>query len=251
MTDSDSTKICSKCHRELNTNDFHKHPTGKNGLRPDCRDCVSSRRREYYMAHQKEMRAYSANYYQNNREQTIKANKKYAARNKSRTATRSKRWREANQEKVKADKRLDYVRNFEKYARLKRKYAASHPEHAKVSTHKRRARLRVVQGTFTAAQWVAKCEYFGWRCYLCGVVVSGKTAQPDHRRPISRGGLNWISNVAPACASCNLSKSKKTEAEYRDHICSQKLPTVSVAAREVIPYPRNATGLLPSPRRLI
>ena len=36
----------------------------------------------------------------------------------------------------------------------------------------------------------------------------------DHVQPLSRGGEDIESNIVPACARCNLSKSDKTLAEW-------------------------------------
>lgn len=47
------------------------------------------------------------------------------------------------------------------------------------------------------------------RCYWCNRMVSPKNAHADHIMPISRGGSHSISNLAIACAACNLSKGAK------------------------------------------
>lgn len=36
-------KACTKCWVEKQLSDFHKHPTSKDGHRPDCKACVSAR----------------------------------------------------------------------------------------------------------------------------------------------------------------------------------------------------------------
>lgn len=81
-------------------------------------------------------------------------------------------------------------------------------------------RRRVAKGAFSKEQWFAKCEYWGWRCYFCCVSLTVYTATVDHRIPISKGGSNWIANIAPACGFCNKSRGNKSrgnksEVEYR------------------------------------
>lgn len=77
------------------------------------------------------------------------------------------------------------------------------------------ARSRSYTGKFSLNDWLAKCEYWGWRCYLCRIELTRETAVVEHRIPITRGGSNWLSNLAPACDPCNSRKHNKTEAEYR------------------------------------
>lgn len=234
MTDSDITKVCRDCHLELSTKDFHKHPNTEDRLRPECRNCVKAYRRDYYLKRQAELCAYSATYYQDNKEQVRESVQRYSSRNKQRIAQRAKQWRRANQDKLAIDKRQHRLENKGRYAEVKRRYSLDHPEYSRLSTHRRRTRLRLVSGSFTRRQWLAKCAFFGWRCLYCRHPLTGSSAHMDHRKPISRGGSNWIANIAPACKSCNLSKSNKTEKKFRDQICFQKFPTVSVAARDVI-----------------
>jgi len=51
------------------------------------------------------------------------------------------------------------------------------------------------------------------RCYLCGEFVNIGDRHVDHVVPLSRGGSHRPSNLAIACASCNMSKGSKTPEE--------------------------------------
>jgi 5-methylcytosine-specific restriction endonuclease McrA len=51
-------------------------------------------------------------------------------------------------------------------------------------------------------------------CYLCKKRVPISRAHIDHKIPVSRGGMNTISNLELACAYCNRSKKNKTHSEY-------------------------------------
>ena len=55
----------------------------------------------------------------------------------------------------------------------------------------------------TDDQWAALQHAWG-RCAYCG--ASGQPLQRDCILPISRGGRYTLSNVVPACRSCNTSK---------------------------------------------
>ncbi len=55
----------------------------------------------------------------------------------------------------------------------------------------------------------------GLNCYLCGKILTNKTATIDHITPVSRGGDHKAENVKIACLSCNQSKNKKTLTEFK------------------------------------
>lgn len=55
----------------------------------------------------------------------------------------------------------------------------------------------------TQAQWEALQDTWGG-CAYCG--AAGGSLQKDCLLPISRGGRYTLSNVVPACRSCNASK---------------------------------------------
>lgn len=85
----------------------------------------------------------------------------------------------------------------------------------KAQLYKRVCRMKAIGGSFTRGQFRAKWEYWGKRCFYCQSEITEDEATIEHRRPISRGGFNWIANIVAACYDCNAEKNKKTEAEYR------------------------------------
>lgn len=61
------------------------------------------------------------------------------------------------------------------------------------------------------------------KCYYCKCDLTMKceqfeTPHVDHKIPKSSGGTNEISNLALTCASCNISKGKKSESEFIEFI---------------------------------
>jgi len=52
------------------------------------------------------------------------------------------------------------------------------------------------------------------RCFYCGNPGDTTTFHNEHRIPLSRGGLNHVKNIVPACQSCNLSKGTYTDDEF-------------------------------------
>ena len=75
-----------------------------------------------------------------------------------------------------------------------------------------RARLAQAEGTWTAKEFKELCESTGNRCWYCQKQTDKLTA--DHMVPLSRGGSNGITNIAPACMSCNASKGATTPLEF-------------------------------------
>lgn len=98
---------------------------------------------------------------------------------------------------------------------------ANNPKKSANSGKKRLQAIKAAQGSYSEKQWTEKIEYYGHKCYLCGTfLVKGETHR-EHRKPISRGGTNWIANIAPACAKCNLKKNSMTEKEFRAQMAHQ------------------------------
>ena len=83
----------------------------------------------------------------------------------------------------------------------------------KVRGHVRRYRnvKTGAEGSHTDAEFLALVEACGNKCPRCGVEMSPRTTPPflptmlteDHIQPLSKGGSDWISNIAPMCHQCN------------------------------------------------
>jgi 5-methylcytosine-specific restriction endonuclease McrA len=74
------------------------------------------------------------------------------------------------------------------------------------SARKRKRRMERVDHDLSVAQWVALCEEWGG-CAYCG--ATDRSLQKDCVLPLSRGGRYTLDNIAPACGSCNASKSNQ------------------------------------------
>ena len=115
---------------------------------------------------------------------------------------------ELNYDQGKAASRL--VSGSALFDEIKRSVIAS--KHAKVDARRkaqvigqrRRCRERVAGGSFTDAEWQAKLKEYAYTCAYCHRPTKRLTV--DHVVPISRGGRNEISNIVPACRSCNSRK---------------------------------------------
>lgn len=75
-----------------------------------------------------------------------------------------------------------------------------------------RARLANATGDWKAEQFKELCESSNNHCWYCHKQFDKLTA--DHIIPLSRGGSNDITNIAPACLSCNAAKQARTPLEH-------------------------------------
>lgn len=71
------------------------------------------------------------------------------------------------------------------------------------AARKRKRRMDSVEHDLSAEQWSALTEAWGG-CAYCG--VTDRPLQKDCVLALSRGGRYTLSNIAPACRSCNASK---------------------------------------------
>lgn len=99
----------------------------------------------------------------------------------------------------------------EKQLERRRRSRQANPAREREIERARRNRELGARGSHTEVEWQAVLEQFGGRCAYCG---SEGADTRDHLRPLSGGGTDDISNIVPACRSCNSSKGNRTLAEW-------------------------------------
>ena len=144
---------------------------------------------------------------------------------KARAAAR--KWNHANPEKRREHQRNARARDPEKFKQKLAAYHAAHPEVVRVKSVRYRARKMAASGSFSPSEWRDLIRPYRGRCGYCGAEGA---LHADHRVPLSRGGSNEISNIMPACASCNLRKARSSESEFRRRLLAERL-----ASSEVMP----------------
>ena len=77
------------------------------------------------------------------------------------------------------------------------------------SAKRREAREANADGFHTDTQWLARVEFYGWRCKYCDCKLMKQTLTKDHIIALANGGSHWPSNLAPACRPCNSWKRDK------------------------------------------
>jgi 5-methylcytosine-specific restriction endonuclease McrA len=173
--------------------------------------------RQYREAHAAQLKESKRQHYITNREQIL------ARRTKPDSATahaRNLKYREANAVRlrerarnkyatagsaIRAAVRNRYAQDPEKVRERVRDWLINNPEKKRAQRHNRRARLAAAPGSgVTEAQWQAILRRANGCCTYCGQPCAKLTM--DHIVPIAKGGAHDVSNIAPACDTCNKSK---------------------------------------------
>jgi 5-methylcytosine-specific restriction endonuclease McrA len=192
-------KACNRCKTQRTFEFFNKNPSSPDGYYSLCKDCRGIQKAEYrqrpeVIAREK---ARLAKAYADNRDALLAKRKARYAADKPKALSKNREWREAN---------------LEQHRALCRQWAKDHPEAMRAISAKRRALKNGAEGAYTAddvAEMLASQE---GKCNACQAPLAA--FHVDHKRPLSRGGSNWPSNLQLLCPPCNLSKGDKTPDEW-------------------------------------
>lgn len=225
---SSEHKICTKCGNDKPYSEYHKKKGGKFGLQPKCKACILEYQRARWRdntEHVKEINArsrqkcgtdYNKKYrakhgqkWNENRRAKYAVDETYrekckryahewAETNPDRRAYNFKQWRIANPERLKVYMQRHYEKYHERYRRL-----------WVVQSARRRARKRLVDGSFTTEEWQNLKMAWNYTCLCCGKTEPDIKLSHDHIVPLILGGSNNIDNIQPLCISCNSKKNAK------------------------------------------
>lgn len=180
-------KTCVRCGEQKPLEMFFYHPSTADGLTTHCKPCNAARRREWR---------------EKNR---ARANSQQIAYNRANKSSRSI-WTAKNRESHREQRRVDAA-----------KYRLQNPASHTASEAKRRAaklqRLVGDESEIKSVYATARSDSI-LPCFYCGGQTLKKNRHVDHVIPLSRGGTHSVSNLAIACADCNLRKGTKTPAEF-------------------------------------
>jgi hypothetical protein len=111
---------CSKCSLVKSISAFYKHNEGKDGFRPDCKDCVRSRskmwydnnpgkakiaRRRWQKNNKNYTKEYQKDYYRDNKEDIIRYYKEWLSNNKEKAIETKRKWEKDNIDRVRASQK--------------------------------------------------------------------------------------------------------------------------------------------------
>lgn len=152
-----------------------RRTTGKRGVSKLCWDChclEKALRAEAEQAQTLEnRRASRRNWYYEHKEHAL---------------TKAKEWKDANKDRV-------------------QQYEQEHVVERRHYVETRRARRLEADDGLDAAQWKVLLQLYDNTCVYC--MEKFDQLEQDHVIPLSKGGRHSITNVVPACRSCNRHKS--------------------------------------------
>ncbi len=203
------SKRCTKCLEWKPISDFHRDRTKRDGLKAQCRACQNESKREYRAR------------------PDVKARQRTRSRTHPRlgavrllpgriTPIAFRRWRAQNRERKQAHLQA-HLRKWHAQNR-KASYEWRKENHETIQAGRQRYRALLVEAPINSldpAQWLWLLEQYDHHCAYCGQSTEqlGEKLTPDHVVPLSKGGNNCLSNIVPACATCNSRKGARTPQE--------------------------------------
>lgn len=166
-----------------------------------CKPCVSAMRREHYQANKERIKARVRAHYKANKPASAEYHKKYYLEHKDQVRALHAEWVLKNKERDADHKRQWVARNLDRRR-----------DQVRIYQSKRRSKIKHSGDRFTADQLAQRFSVFGDKCVYCG--VGGKMTM-DHVIPMSRGGRHILSNIRPACLSCNCRKQARKPSEWK------------------------------------
>ena len=180
------------------------------------REDILAEKKRYYSEHREKIRSDQTDYYASHRQECISRQTVYAAANREQIRAVKKEYYLAHREERRAYGEIyRSTRREEAKARTKA-WGKSHPNEISVYAATRRALIAgvTIGNLAEIAEIYRKArEEPNIRCYLCGEMVPLGSRHVDHISPLSRGGEHRPSNLAVACATCNLKKNDKLPEE--------------------------------------
>lgn len=117
----------------------------------------------------------------------------------------------AHREELIAAQKLRDGRRPEAYRAYQRQWRLGNQDRRNLLENRRRVRKLSNGGSHTLAEFREKCSLLGNVCFYCG---EAKPLVREHKIPLVRGGSDDITNILPACRSCNSKKGRRTAREY-------------------------------------
>lgn len=187
FNESSGTKHCARCGIWKPLSEFQRATSeaGQHGRQAYCRTCGYEKNKEWRAQHPEGRKAIARRNYAKHAE-------RYRAEKRNLTA--EQRVKKNNDAKAYRQRNKDKVRWWNKLRLHRQRGAGVMPD-----------------------RW-----HFGWllchqdaRCAYCGTLFAQEGFEIDHKTPLSRGGTNDEDNLQLVCATCNMKKGRKTDAEYR------------------------------------
>jgi hypothetical protein len=200
-------KHCSKCRQEKSLgNDFYRSAKSPDGRSSQCKICSNETTKAWNAKNRSKVAEKCARYRKRHPERVKASQKKFKEAHPERSEEIKRRSYQKHRAKNKERLRLVYQENREKIVERACQWQRDNPD--KVADRQRRRHARLLMAPvndLTHAQWLDIQLAYDHRCAYCGKKRKGKLTQ-EHITPLSKGGSHTLSNVVPACQSCNSKK---------------------------------------------
>jgi 5-methylcytosine-specific restriction endonuclease McrA len=186
------TKRCAKCGNDLPLTAFNKDRSRRDGLFPYCRACRTGVAKADYAKHRDKRSAVAKAKYAADPEPWKARRRKRYYEDPARAVAEATAWNRANKDRRKV---------------IEKKWRDANMQGLVREAVRRRAATRKGAPAlyFTPDQLAARAAYYGHRCWMCRAPMT----EWDHVKPLTRGGWHCLSNLRPACRTCNASKRNK------------------------------------------
>lgn len=199
------TQVCSICKLEKDAINYSKCRTRKSGLDARCKDCYRDLTRARRGGRKK----------QTIEREALKSEDKFRCGLCDAVLELKLKTTDGCCESCKKERGQRYrLTHYTYTTESRREQSKKYADRERLDRHKRRARKANAAGFFTKEQLQARFRYFGYKCIYCD---STDRISVEHLIPLSRGGTNWASNIAPSCLKCNCSKNKRTHKEFIEY----------------------------------
>lgn len=237
-------KQCSGCRVEQPLEMFSKNKRTKDGYGCYCKGCVAEKNREQYEKNRERRKAEAREYRANNKEAVNLRDRErcstdyyrdrrraHYAENRDRINERQRsyvertdyhrQWRKRNHRSRIEWERAYREENRERLRESARASRMTNPERFRIAKHNYRSR-KLMNGLvpMTPEQIDDKIRYWGSRCWICSKELAPRDIQLDHVKPINKGGMTCLSNLRPACKSCNSAKRDRWPFHPEEELCS-------------------------------
>lgn len=222
------SRDCSKCRRHLEFELFPKTKSKsyKDGIRGQCKECMSGYFKNYEEENREDLQQYRREYYQENKQRIDHKNSEYYKQNKEAISSYYKLWREdnrshlesyyqewrnLNQDHLYLYKKAYAESNKEMIANYKKQWSQENKHRLSAVRANRKAIIKRLPNTLTEDEWINICSVFDGGCALTN---SGDITL-EHFIPISIGhGGTYLGNCYPLDGVLNYSKNKGNPFEW-------------------------------------